>query len=326
MPDEVIRAAGAVVWRGDIASPEVLVVHRPKYDDWTLPKGKALPAEPSPQTAVREVHEETGVWIALGRPLPPQGYLRGMRPKRVDYWAATMSEPPGDGGPTGPVHDRGGSSHPPALPPPGSGAGRDGATDERFVPNHEVDAIEWLPLDRAQDRLTYPRDAEMLAALLEVPIATAPYIFLRHAYAGSPEAWLGDDSQRPLDEAGYEQAATLAKVLACYGSAQVLSSPAVRCTQTVAPYAALMRRPLETTPALAVDVPYQDAVEELGELLSAESPVILCGHGEVLPALVTWACAALGAAPPIDASLGKGAFWALHVAKGAVVGTEYHQV
>jgi 8-oxo-dGTP diphosphatase len=194
------------------------------------------------------------------------------------------------------------------------------------VPNQEVDAIEWLSLDRARDRLTYPRDAEMLAALLEAPNATAPYIFLRHAYAGSPDAWRGDDAQRPLDEAGFEQAATLADVLVCYGSARVLSSPALRCTQTVVPYARLVGTPVEKTPALTVDAPYQQAAEELRELLSAESPVVLCGHGEGLPALVAWTCAALGAAPPIDASLGKGAFWALHVAKGAVVGTEYHQI
>ena len=325
MPDEVILAAGAVVWRGDVASPEVLLVHRPKYDDWTLPKGKALPAEPLPQTAVREVHEETGLPITLGRPLPPQGYLRGVRPKRVDYWAATMSEQPAEGGLTGPGDDPAEGSHGQALSAASSGEGGVAAR-ERFVPNQEVDAIEWLSLDRAQDRLTYPRDAEMLAALLEVPIATVPYIFLRHAYAGSPETWRGDDAQRPLDEAGFEQAAALAEVLACYGSARILSSPAVRCTQTVGSYAALMGRPVETCPALAVDARSQLAVEELDELLSAESPVILSGHGEVLPGLVAWACAALGAAPPVDPSLGKGAFWALHVAKGAVVGTEYHQV
>jgi 8-oxo-dGTP diphosphatase len=324
MLDEVILAAGAVVWRGDVSSPEILLVHRPKYDDWTLPKGKALAGEPLPQTAVREVREETGLPITLGRPLPAQGYLRGFRPKRVDYWAATVSEPAANGGQPDPSDNLAGSSSPDqAL---SAGRSRQVDTSTQFIPNHEVDAIEWLRVDRAQDRLTYPRDAEVLAALLEAPTPTAPYIFLRHAYAGLPAAWRGDDAQRPLDETGFEQAATLADVLACYGSARVLSSPTLRCTQTVVPYAARMARPVETTPALAVDAPYQQAVEELRELLSAESPVVLCGHGEGLPALVAWACAALGAAPPIDASLGKGAFWALHVAKGAVVGTEYHQI
>jgi 8-oxo-dGTP diphosphatase len=294
MADDVTLAAGAVIWRGDAGSPDVLLVHRPRYDDWTLPKGKALAAEPLPLTAVREVREETGLSVTLGRPLPPQGYIRGDRPKRVDYWAATVAGPSL------------------GLPP--------------HIPNHEVDAIEWLPFRQAQYQLTYPRDADLLGALFDAPAITTPYIFVRHAEAGSPSAWRGDDAKRPLDDVGLEQAAVLAEALACYGTARVLSSPAERCVQTVAPYAARLGVPVEHAPALAVDASPQQAIEFMRDLLSPESPVILCGHGERLPALVAWSCAALGAAPPIDPSLGKGAFRILHLAKSAVVDLEYHVV
>jgi 8-oxo-dGTP diphosphatase len=131
---------------------------------------------------------------------------------------------------------------------------------------------------------------------------------------------------RPLDDVGQEQAAVLADALACYGTARVLSSPTERCVQTVAPYAARVEVPVERVPALAVDASPQSAIEFMRDLLSPESPVVLCGHGERLPGLVAWSCAALGAAPPIDPSLGKGAFRILHIAAGAVVDLEYHVV
>jgi len=129
----IVRAAGGVVWRRPTADgpTEVLVVHRPRYDDWSLPKGKCDRGETDEACALREVQEETGLRCALGAELASAAYEdRDGRAKSVRYWAMTV------------VPDLTG--------------------DVRFEPNHEVDRIEWLPVDAAVARLTYPRDGEVL--------------------------------------------------------------------------------------------------------------------------------------------------------------------
>jgi 8-oxo-dGTP diphosphatase len=118
-----VRAAGGVV-QGDGGT--VLVVHRPKYDDWTLPKGKAEPGESDEDCALREVEEETGFRCRLGVELPSTEYVDGYgRSKIVRYWAMTVE---------------GGS----------------------FTPNREVDEIEWLSVADAAARMTYDRDRTVL--------------------------------------------------------------------------------------------------------------------------------------------------------------------
>ncbi|NUP44178.1 MAG: NUDIX hydrolase [Streptomyces sp.] len=135
----VIRAAGCVLWRRSPrdGGPEIALVHRPRYDDWSHPKGKLKRGEEPLQGAVREVLEETGVVCVPGAALPTVRYLAKGRPKEVRYWAA---EP----------------------------AGADGAdgTDEDFVPNDEVDRLVWLPPDEACERLTYERDRELIRLAL----------------------------------------------------------------------------------------------------------------------------------------------------------------
>jgi 8-oxo-dGTP diphosphatase len=127
---ELVRAAGGLVFRADGAGRvEVLLVHRPKYDDWTLPKGKAEPGESDESCALREVEEETGLRCVLDGELPSTSYVdaRG-RPKRVRWW----------------------------LMRPDAGA---------FAPNDEVDEVEWLAPTEARRRLTYDRDRPLLDAL-----------------------------------------------------------------------------------------------------------------------------------------------------------------
>jgi 8-oxo-dGTP pyrophosphatase MutT (NUDIX family) len=129
LSEPTIRAAGGVVVRPGADGTEVLLVHRPAYDDWSLPKGKAYEGESDEDCALREVEEETGLTCELGRELPSTRYRDGRgRPKVVRYW--TMDP-------------------------------RDGVAR----PRAEVDEIDWLPLDEAKRRLTWDRDRKVLGAV-----------------------------------------------------------------------------------------------------------------------------------------------------------------
>ena len=177
----LIRAAGAVAWRPGPDGDEVLLVHRAKYDDWSLPKGKQESDEPLPLTATREVLEETGAVIALGRRLAPVRYKVNGNPKRVDYWAAQVT-----------------------------------AMDDAAVPNAEVDKIAWLPVAAALRRVSYKQDVAVLTDFAAGVTDTTPFILLRHARALPRSDWKGDDGARPLDKAGAADAGLLAGLLACF--------------------------------------------------------------------------------------------------------------
>jgi 8-oxo-(d)GTP phosphatase len=298
--NDVIRAAGAVVWRPGADGAEILLVHRAEYDDWSLPKGKREPGEHIVLTAVREVFEETSVRSVLGPRLPMVEYQdRGFR-KRIDYWSM--------------------------LSPGGKAAA-----------SHEVDAVSWLPRPQAIARLTYPSDTAVLTAL--EPRETAPLILLRHASAGQKGNWPADDSSRPLDDKGMLDALTLADLLASFAPrARILSSPALRCTESVGPYAAAFGGNVEAEAALALpgragDYPSSrtariDSIENLVRgLVAAGQPAVLCLHRENLPKALAAACSALGAPPrdPPDPSLPKGGFWVLHMAAGWLAGLERYK-
>jgi 8-oxo-dGTP diphosphatase len=127
---DVVRAAGGLVVRaGPGGDSEVALVHRPKYDDWSFPKGKLDPGETDEQAAIREVEEETGLRARLDRELPSVRYRDANgRPKVVRYWVMTPLE--GD-----------------------------------FRPNREVDELRWVPIDRAGALLTYDHDRALLASI-----------------------------------------------------------------------------------------------------------------------------------------------------------------
>jgi 8-oxo-dGTP diphosphatase len=290
---EEIRAAGAVVWRPAGHGAEVLLVHRPKYDDWSLPKGKLEPGEHMLSAAVREVAEETGLAVTLGRRLRPAHYLANDVPKRVDYWVA---EAPGAAG--------------------------------EFVPNHEADQVAWVAADGVRGRMTYQRDADTIAEFLSGARRTTPFIVLRHASAGTKSAWEGDESARPLDTEGERDASALAGLLRCFGVSRVVSAPAERCVATVRPYATAVGG-VEVEPAF--DVTHHragagPAAEKVAAALAAaDEPTLICAHRENLPVLVAAACAELGSRPPPGKPLRKGEFLVLHRADGALAAVErYH--
>src|SRR5262249_15688018 len=144
----LIRAAGAVIWRPGGGAPEVAVVHRPRYNDWSYPKGKQKRGEHLMLTAIREVNEETGFEIGLGRPLTPSTYETAAGTKAVSYWVASCTR------------------------------------SEGLAPNDEVDAVAWLPVTVAQERLSYKRDVALAEEFRSAPAKTTPLILLRHAEAG----------------------------------------------------------------------------------------------------------------------------------------------
>jgi 8-oxo-(d)GTP phosphatase len=302
--NEVILAAGAVVWRpaADGASGvEVLLIHRERYDDWSLPKGKREPGEHLLVTAVREVFEESSVRPVLGPRLPTTEYLAAGRPKRVDYWSAV-------------------------------------APDTVAAASHEVDAVSWVPLAQAAGHLSYAHDAAVLAALRPRP--TVPLILLRHASAGQRTAHPDDDARRPLDAEGAIDARLLTGLLACFAPrARVLSSPALRCLETVEPFAAEFGGSVEAEPALAVPrrpsgfsssrTSVGDSLATLvRDLVAADRPVVVCLHRENLPQALAAACTALVApsAVPDDPELPKGGFWVVHAASGTLAALERYDL
>ena len=320
MTDE-IRAAGAVVRHPDEAGARVLLVHRPKYDDWSLPKGKLQPGEHELQAAVREVAEETGLRVTLGRRLPPAHYLASGAPKRVDYWVGTPENLPAE-----------------------------------FVPNREVDGLAWAPVEptgqsgsadspgaagsaaAGQDApaggvtMSYERDVETVASALAGPRQTTPLIVVRHASAGHKADWPGDDLSRPLDPQGEHDARSLSSLLRCFGVSRVISAPAERCLATVRPYAAAIAAEIEVEPAFDVAGPdgtgrgaSADAEKAAAALAAAGEPVVVCAHRENLPVLLAAAFAELGARPPAGKPLRKGQFLVLHRAAGRLIAAErYH--
>jgi 8-oxo-(d)GTP phosphatase len=287
-----IRAAGVVVWRPGLDGLEVAMVHRPKYDDWTIPKGKCDPGEHVLLTAVRETAEETGQQVTLGRRLSAASYKVDGRPKRVDYWV-------------------GRGQHPTAG----------------FVPNHEVDELAWLSPAAAAERLTYERDVMILDEFTAAPAATVPWILLRHASAGSRSSWRGADLARPLDAHGAATADGLAWLLRCFGADRVISSAAERCVATVRPFAAMTGRNIEIEPLFTVGARRgpDAAVLRAASLVTQERAAVICAHRENLPLLLAAACARLGSSPPTGPPLRKGGFYVLHVAGGRLVRAEQHE-
>ncbi|KAA1395205.1 NUDIX hydrolase [Aeromicrobium ginsengisoli] len=292
MPSErIINAAGGVVWRkrttASRAEPrvDVLVVHRPSYDDWSFPKGKVDPGEALQATAVREIFEETGLRVRLGPPLVQVRYPIAAGTKVVDYWSARAI---------------------------GEGA------NEAFEPNKEVDELRWVGVREARELLTYAHDIEVLEdfrSLRERQGHRArTLIVARHGKAASRDDY-EDDLERPLTAVGVEQAQALVPLLAAYGVRRVVSSPAVRCAQTVEPYAHSISTFLEIDDRLAEDTRAAQVERSVAALLDRKKPVVLCSHRPTLP----WVFDAIGSDVH---QLATGEAIVVHHRKGTIIATE----
>ncbi|MCP2637572.1 NUDIX hydrolase [Microbacterium sp. HD4P20] len=270
MTETAVYAAGGVVWRIVDGKLRVLLIHRTKYRDVTLPKGKVDPGEMLAETAAREIHEETGIRVALGVPVGVSRYrLPSKRTKIVHYWAAEATD----------------------------AAIRASA----FVPNKEIAALEWVSTKKALARLSYPVDVEILeyfAGLVEQGVlGTFPLIVLRHGKALGREEWDGEDAERPLASRGKKQSQAIVGPLLAFGARKLISSPAVRCVATLEPLSAILGRKIHTTKRISQDA-WEDGASDartvVGERVRARKPAVLCSHGPVLPELLTEIALATG--------------------------------
>ncbi|KQR53947.1 DNA mismatch repair protein MutT [Leifsonia sp. Leaf336] len=268
-----IYAAGALCWRIVDDKLVMLVVHRTKYGDVTIPKGKVDPGETLPQTAVREIQEETGLAVTLGVPLGISTYpLASGREKIVHFWAAEVTD--------------------------------QAIAQSTFVPNSEIAAIEWVTLKKARGYLTYDRDVEILdafEALVKQGItSTFALIALRHGKAVPRGGWDGPDAARPLTDRGVKQAAGDVPTLRAWRPRRIITSDAVRCIATVAPLAAATGVKPRREAGIS-----QDAYEEgrgdirrvVGKRVRSRKTAVLCSHGPVLPEILREIALATGTMP-----------------------------
>ncbi len=277
----VVHAAGGVLWRDSPHGSQIALVHRPRYDDWSLPKGKRKAGEQLLVTAVREVQEETGHLPHLGPFLARCSYPVTVdgRPaiKVVKYWA---------------MADAGG----------------------RFAPNDEVDEILWLGVEEAAARTQFPVDRTVLRAFAALPDATSTLIVIRNASAARSSR-----TQRGLDRRGQARADALIPVLRGLGINRLLSTPALRCLDTLAPYA--------TDSGLAVDAQLADAAgaglaRRLLDLAGSGQRVALCADGATLARLVPALTEGGGLTPRSGPAIKKGSWRLMHVADGQLLSIE----
>lgn len=251
----LIQAAGAVLWRKNSESEiEIAVIHRPRYHDWSLPKGKVENSESHIATAYREVLEETGYTSTFGPEIGVVVYQLEGAPKEVRYWAAQASD----------IQE--GSSN-----------------------REEVDQIDWLSPKLAKERLTNKDDQKIVDYFLEFGTGTFPIILLRHAKALKRTEWRGDDGDRPLEHKGQLQAKRLLPIYLPYGVKEFHTSDALRCTETVEP----MARAMEITPIFSADLSeygYEKdkevSLDYIQDLMNRGIPALVCSHNPIIPKLV----------------------------------------
>ncbi|MCX7523375.1 NUDIX domain-containing protein [Microbacterium sp. STN6] len=288
-----IYAAGAVCWRIVGGKLLVLVIHRTRYGDVTIPKGKVDAGETLPQTAVREIKEETGLSVTLGVPIGVSNYrLESGREKFVHYWAAQVDD--------------------------------DAVARSTFVPNGEVAALEWVSIKKARKYLTYEHDVEIIdnfATLLDDGVTeTFALIVLRHGKATPAGEWSGTDASRPLTDRGAKQAAGNVPTIAAWNPRKLITSTAVRCAATVAPLAAAFGLKPVREEGISQDAYENGAAtvrEIVGKRVRKRRTVVLCSHGPVLPVILREIALATGttSGPYLReaAALETGAFSVVHL-------------
>lgn len=303
-----VLAAGAVCWRETKAGVQILLVFRTQHRDISLPKGKVDPGETLPETAVREIAEETGLVVGLGTPLGVVEYrLPNGRDKVVYYWAAEVSEL--------------------------------SIANSTFASNDEIESLHWMSLADARAELSYPHDVDVVerfAQLYEQGRArTFAIIALRHGKAMSPQNWDGPDSTRPLLQRGVDQALSVAPGIAAYRPAKLFSSTAERCLQTITPSARVTGLEVKEKVQISQDAYQSDGAavtKMVDKRLRKGVTTVLCSHGPVLPQIIAAVAGATGTPDSgilqQAAMLSTGEYAVLHVPvdlpESGVVAIEVH--
>ncbi|MGU3434221.1 NUDIX hydrolase [Actinomycetes bacterium M1A6_2h] len=299
--DTTVYAAGAVLWRHTDGEIEIALVHRPRYDDWTFPKGKVEKGEVASAAAVREVAEETGFRAVLGRslssvtyrlPAPKKGRHVGNRhggEKHVDYWAAE-------------------------------------AVDGSFARNDEVDELAWLRPDAVSEKLSYDVDREVFDRFLQIPADTSTVLLVRHARAGGKSHYRGDDRERPLDSLGFEQANALVPVLSAFGGSRIHCADRVRCIATIDPWARATGTAITTDTLLTEEGyaanPDSARARALAIATSGYGVPVICSQGKVIPDLVQWWADKDGLTLERTRSR-KASVWVLSLRSGSLVAADH---
>lgn len=261
-----VLGAGVLCWRIINEQPYILVIHRPRHEDISFPKGKIDPGEIAPVAAVRELWEESGMRAALGPYIGQVDYTFGSshKPKTVFYWSAHVT------------------------------AAQAVAATKEFAPNKEVDETFWMSIGDASHMLTYDHDRRLLAIFAEKlshhQAEAVPLIVLRHAKALNRKDWHEDDADRPLSEHGEKQAKELARDLAPWGALKIISSPWKRCLQTITPYAQALHLDVAEEPLLSERGYAADAkaTEQFAaDCVATGAPTIVCSHKPVLPGILS---------------------------------------
>ncbi|MCX6479035.1 MAG: NUDIX hydrolase [Mycobacterium sp.] len=285
-----VLAAGAVLWRPheDTGQPRIAVIHRPRYDDWSLPKGKLDEGEIEPVAAVREIREETGQLAYLGRRLGVVSYPIPGGVKIVRYWAAR-------------------------------------ACGGEFVAGEEADEVRWLSVSEAKKRLSYPSDRKMLASFAKKPADTQTVLIVRHGTAGRKSRYHGDDRKRPLDSRGRAQAMSLVPQLLAFGADTLYAADRLRCSQTVEPLAKTLKAPIMKEATLTEEAYAEDpdaAHERVLEIAAHGGTPVICTQGRVIPYLIDWWCRRDGVKPDKSRNR-KGSTWVLSVADGHLTAADH---
>jgi 8-oxo-dGTP diphosphatase len=252
---ERIEGAGAVLWQAiDDAEVKIAIIHRPRYDDWSLPKGGVDAGESHIQAAFREVLEETGVKAIFGPEIGTVDYEVNGVTKEVRYWLAEADQ------------------FNAATPNP-----------------EEVDATEWLSISDAINKLSNSDDREIVRMAEEFGFGSTPLVLLRHTKALKRDQWDGDDGDRPLEHVGQIQAAKIPAIYAPYAIERIYSSDAIRCVQTIE----VMAAEYGITPIYSSEISEfgfeKDSEKALDYALSvmlSDKPSVMCSHNPVLPKLV----------------------------------------